>query len=59
MLGMSGDEIILGNDAELGPTDPQIIINGVANPAHCILNNLIWRTKKLRKIIIIFQRGCQ
>lgn len=37
MLAMSGDEIILGKDAELGPTDPQIIINGVANPAHAIL----------------------
>src|SRR3990167_2887972 len=37
MLSMSGDEIILGDNAELGPTDPQMIINGVANPAHAII----------------------
>lgn len=37
MFTMSGDEIILGDDAELGPTDPQILINKVPNPAHAIL----------------------
>lgn len=37
MLAMSGDEIILGENAELGPTDPQIVINGAANPAHAII----------------------
>lgn len=37
MLCMSGEEIILGDNAELGPTDPQMIINGAANPAHAIL----------------------
>lgn len=37
MLAMSGDEIILGTNAELGPTDPQLVINGKASPAHAIL----------------------
>lgn len=37
MLSMSGDEIILGDNAELGPTDPQMVINGRFNPAHAIL----------------------
>lgn len=37
MLAMSGDEIILGDNAELGPTDPQMIINGRFNPAHAII----------------------
>lgn len=37
MLAMSGDEIILGENAELGPTDPQMVINGRFNPAHAIL----------------------
>ena len=37
MFAMSGNEIILGTNAELGPTDPQMIINGIANPAHAIL----------------------
>jgi len=37
MLAMSGDEIIVGLDAELGPTDPQMVINGRLNPAHAIL----------------------
>jgi len=37
MFSMSGNEIILGQDAELGPTDPQMVINGRLNPAHAIL----------------------
>lgn len=37
MLAMSGDEIILGENAELGPTDPQMVINGFQHPAHAIL----------------------
>lgn len=37
MMSMSGDEIILGIDAELGPTDPQMIINNKIHPAHAIL----------------------
>lgn len=37
MFVMSGNEIILGNDAELGPTDPQIVIDGRLHPAHAIL----------------------
>jgi len=49
MLAMSGDEIILGNDAELGPTDPQMIINGVANPAHCILKQFDLAKQEIAK----------
>jgi hypothetical protein len=37
MLAMSGDEIILGDNAELGPTDPQMVINNHLSPAHAIL----------------------
>ena len=37
MLAMSGNEIIIGDDAELGPTDPQMVIKGRLNPAHAIL----------------------
>jgi hypothetical protein len=37
MMCMSGDEIILGDAAELGPTDPQMIINGKQSPAHGII----------------------
>lgn len=37
MLAMSGNEIVIGDDAELGPTDPQMIIKGRLNPAHAIL----------------------
>ncbi len=37
MMAMAGDEIILGDNAELGPTDPQMVINGKASPAHAIL----------------------
>jgi hypothetical protein len=37
MLAMSGNEIIMGVDAELGPTDPQMVINNRLNPAHAIL----------------------
>jgi hypothetical protein len=37
MLAMSGDKIILGDNAELGPTDPQMVINGRFNPAHAII----------------------
>jgi hypothetical protein len=34
---MSGDEIIMGDSAELGPTDPQMVINGKQSPAHGII----------------------
>jgi len=37
MLVMSGNEIVIGDDAELGPTDPQMVIKGRLNPAHAIL----------------------
>jgi len=37
MLAMSGNEIILGKDAEMGPTDPQMNRAGHLNPAHAIL----------------------
>ncbi len=37
MMCMSGDEIILGENAELGPTDPQMVINGKQSPAHGII----------------------
>jgi ATP-dependent protease ClpP protease subunit len=37
MMAMAGDEIILGDNGELGPTDPQMVINGKASPAHAIL----------------------
>lgn len=37
MFAMSGDEIVLGEDAELGPTDPQMIVNNRIHPAHAIL----------------------
>jgi hypothetical protein len=37
MMCMSGDEIIVGVTAELGPTDPQMVINGKQSPAHGII----------------------
>lgn len=37
MLAMSGNEIVVGDDAELGPTDPQMVIKGHLSPAHAIL----------------------
>lgn len=49
MLAMSGNEIILGTDAELGPTDPQMIINGMGNPAHCILKQFDLAKREIAK----------
>lgn len=49
MLVMSGDEIILGDNAELGPTDPQMIINGRFNPAHAIIKQFDNAKKELSK----------
>lgn len=49
MLSMSGNEIILGEYAELGPTDPQMIINGRFSPAHAILTQFQSAQEELRK----------
>ncbi len=49
MLAMSGNEIILGNDAELGPTDPQMIINGAPHAAHRILKQFDLAKKEIAK----------
>ena len=49
MLAMSGNEIILGEDAELGPTDPQMIMNGKLSPAHAILKQFEKAQEELRK----------
>ena len=49
MLAMSGDEIVLGTHGELGPTDPQIIINGNASPAHAILQQFERAKAELKK----------
>ena len=53
MLTMSGDEIILGENAELGPTDPQIIINGAANPALAILEQFDLAKQEISKNNIV------
>lgn len=47
MLAMSGNEIVLGDDAELGPIDPQMVINGRLNPAHAILEQFKNAQKEL------------
>lgn len=49
MLAMSGDEIILTEDAELGPTDPQMIIDSHAHPAHAILKQFEMAKKEINK----------
>lgn len=49
MMAMSGDEIILGMDAELGPTDPQMIINSRVHPAHAILKQFDEAKKEVAK----------
>ncbi len=50
MLAMSGNEIILGEDAELGPTDPQMILNGKQiSPAHAILDQFEKAKEELNK----------
>ncbi len=49
MLAMSGNEIIVGEYAELGPTDPQMILNGKASPAHAILKQFEKAKEELGK----------
>ncbi len=50
MLAMSGDEIIVGEYAELGPTDPQMIINGKQlSPAHAILKQFQTAKEELKR----------
>lgn len=49
MLAMSGNEVILGDDAELGPTDPQMVIGGRLNPAHAIVRQFDKAKKELGK----------
>lgn len=47
MLAMSGNEIILGMDAELGPTDPQMVLNEKISPANAILDQFEYAKKDL------------
>lgn len=47
MLVMAGNEIVIGDDAELGPTDPQMVIKGRLNPAHAILEQFKNARKEL------------
>ena len=50
ILAMSGDEIILGTNGELGPTDPQMIMsNGRVSPAHAILQQFKEARDELKK----------
>lgn len=49
MMCMAGDEIILGQSAELGPTDPQMVINGRQSPAHGILGQFETAKTELAK----------
>lgn len=63
MMCMSGDEIILGDNAELGPTDPQMVINNKQSPAHGIIeqfnnakNELAKNNKALSAWIPILQQ---
>ncbi len=63
MLAMSGDEIILWDDAELGPTDPQMNVNNGYSPAHAILDQfekakieLMTNTKAITAWIPILQQ---
>lgn len=49
MMCMSGDEVILGSTAELGPTDPQMLINGKQSPAHGIIDQFDEAKSELAK----------
>lgn len=49
MLAMSGEEIIMGDDAEIGPTDPQMRVNGNFHPVHAILRQFEKAQKELSK----------
>jgi hypothetical protein len=48
MLAMSGDELLLGVESELGPIDPQIVINGKAAPMQMILEQFDLAKGELR-----------
>lgn len=48
MLAMSGDEIVIGVASELGPIDPQIVINGKAAPMQMILEQFDLAKGELR-----------
>lgn len=37
MWALAADEIVMGSHSQLGPIDPQLIINGTASPARAIL----------------------
>jgi len=47
MFAMAADEIIMGTDAEMGPTDVQLKINGRLQPAHAILRQFEKAKKEL------------
>ena len=47
MLALSGDEILLGPDGELGPTDPQFITSQGASPAQAIIDQFEMARKKI------------
>lgn len=49
MLAMSGEEIIIGDDAEVGPTDPQLRVNNNLHPVHAILRQFENAQKELAK----------
>lgn len=49
MLALSGDVIALDNLSELGPTDPQFMVNGRFSPAGAILKQLELAEQTLQK----------
>ncbi len=49
MLTMSGDEILMLSDAELGPIDPQFVTNNGVSPAEAILEQFQKAQKELQE----------
>jgi hypothetical protein len=48
MLAMSADQLLMDEVSELGPTDPQMVVNGRFSPAGAILKQCELATSELR-----------
>jgi ATP-dependent protease ClpP protease subunit len=49
MIAMAADNIIMGRQSQLGPTDPQIIMNNVSNSAHSIVEQFEEAKREISK----------
>jgi hypothetical protein len=49
MIAMAADNIIMGRQSQLGPTDPQIIMNNVSNSAHSIVEQFKEAVREIKK----------